>query len=173
MIDEIVREIEPRLIQNRRDFHRYAESGWTEFRTASRVARTLDDLGYEVRAGRDILKAEARMGLPEPAVLEAHWQRARAQGGDPEYLEALEGGFPAAVGILRGGEGPTIGLRFDMDAIDLVESQDPDHRPVREGFVSAKNRRLITFADAPAELLDGLAAHHPPEAPEWITPDET
>ena len=136
MIDEIVREIEPRLIQNRRDFHRYAESGWTEFRTASRVARTLDDLGYEVRAGRDILKAEARMGLPEPAVLEAHWQRARAQGGDPEYLEALEGGFPAAVGILRGGEGPTIGLRFDMDAIDLVESQDPDHRPVREGFVS-------------------------------------
>jgi hypothetical protein len=47
-----------------------------------------------------------------------------------------------------------------------------DHA-VREGFVSAKNRRLITFADAPAELLDGLAAHHPPEAPEWITPDET
>jgi hypothetical protein len=44
---------------------------------------------------------------------------------------------------------------------------------VREGFVSAKNRRLITFADAPAALLDGLAAHRPPEGPEWITPDET
>ena len=135
-VDKIVREIEPRLVQDRRDFHHYAESGWTEFRTASRVARALADLGFEVHAGRDVLQDEERMGLPEPGVLEDHWQRARAQGGDPRYLEAVKDGFTGVVGILRQGDGPTVGLRFDMDAIDLVESQDADHRPVREGFAS-------------------------------------
>ncbi|MCL7451728.1 MAG: amidohydrolase, partial [Anaerolineae bacterium] len=122
--------------QNRRDFHRFAETGWTEFRTASLVARTLEGLGYEVSAGRDVLRDKERLGLPEPGVLEEHWQRARAQGGDPQYLEALKGGFTGVVGKLRQGNGPTVGLRFDMDALDLVESQDPAHRPVREGFVS-------------------------------------
>jgi uncharacterized protein (TIGR00730 family) len=47
-----------------------------------------------------------------------------------------------------------------------------DHA-VREGFVSEENRRLISFAETPAALLDGLEAHRPPESPEWITPDET
>jgi aminobenzoyl-glutamate utilization protein A len=137
VVDRIVREIEPKLVQNRRDFHRYAESGWTEFRTASRVARFLDDLGYEVRAGRDVLDGQERMGLPEAGILEEHWQRASDQGGDPEYLGVLKGGFTGVVGSLRQGSGPTVGLRFDMDAIDLVESQDAEHRPVREGFASA------------------------------------
>jgi aminobenzoyl-glutamate utilization protein A len=138
-VEQTVDEIEPKLVHNRRDFHRYAESGWTEFRTASRVARYLDDLGYDVRAGRDVLQGEERMGLPEPGVLEDHWQRAKDQGADPEYLEALRGGFPGVVGVLQHGDGPTIGLRFDMDAIDLVESQDAEHRPVREGFVSVND----------------------------------
>jgi predicted Rossmann-fold nucleotide-binding protein len=44
---------------------------------------------------------------------------------------------------------------------------------VREGFVSEENRRLISFAETPAALLDSLEAHRPPESPEWITPDET
>jgi aminobenzoyl-glutamate utilization protein A len=135
-IDQIVREIEPRLVQNRRDFHRFAETGWTEFRTASLVARTLEGLGYEVSAGRDVLRDEERLGLPEPGLLEEHWRRARAQGGDTQYLEALKGGFTGVVGKLRQGNGPTVGLRFDMDALDLMESPDPAHRPVREGFVS-------------------------------------
>jgi aminobenzoyl-glutamate utilization protein A len=155
-IDQVVREIESRLVQNRRDFHRYAESGWTEFRTASRVARILDELGYEVHAGRDVLRDEERMGLPEPGVLEDHWQRARDQGGDPEYLEALRGGFTGVVGILRQGDGPTVGLRFDMDALDLLESQDAEHRPVREGFVSV-NEGAMHACGHDAHTAIGLA----------------
>ncbi len=142
LIDQVSRiadEIEDKVIGYRRDFHRHAESGWTEFRTASLVARRLTDLGYQVQVGREVIKDEDRMGLPPAEALEAHWQRAVQQGGDREFLEAVRGGFTGVVGILHNGEGPTVGLRFDMDAIDMQESHSPDHRPVQEGFVSVND----------------------------------
>ena len=55
-VNTIIKEIEEKIIGYRRDFHRYAESGWTEFRTASLVARRLTDLGYEVLIGKEVMK---------------------------------------------------------------------------------------------------------------------
>jgi aminobenzoyl-glutamate utilization protein A len=138
-VSQIAAEIEREIVGYRRDFHRHAESGWTEFRTASLVARRLSDLGYEVKAGREVVKDDERMGLPSPEVLEERWQRAANQGGDPEFLEVVKGGFTGVVATLQHGQGPTIGLRFDIDAVDLQESQHPDHRPAREGFASAND----------------------------------
>jgi aminobenzoyl-glutamate utilization protein A len=135
-VNAITSEIASKLIACRRDLHRHAESGWTEFRTASLAARRLAELGYEVLVGRQALDEQERMGVPAPAQLEACWQRAGEQGGASEYLDAMRGGFTAVVGILRRGDGPTIGLRFDMDALDIVESQESTHRPAREGFAS-------------------------------------
>ena len=167
-VNQITDEIEQDIIGYRRDFHRHAESGWTEFRTASLVARRLSDLGYEVRIGRQVVKDEQRMGLPPPEVLEQCWQRARDQGGDPQFLEALRGGFTGVVGILRHGDGPTLGLRFDMDALDLTESTSPDHRPAREGFSSVNDGAMhacghdahtavgLGVAQVLARLLDRL-----------------
>ena len=128
--------VEPEMVACRRDFHKHAESGWTEFRTASLIARRLADLGLDVQAGPAVVKDEDRMGLPSPDELKRHWQRALDQGGDPEYLEILKGGFTGVVGILRHGDGPTIGMRFDIDANDLEESSAPGHRPIQEGFSS-------------------------------------
>lgn len=138
-IGRIAAEIEDKIVGYRRDFHRYAEAGWTEFRTASLVARRLTELGFEVEVGRQVVKDEERMGLPAPEVLEQQWRRALEQGGDPEFLSALRGGFTGVVGTLRNGDGRTVGLRFDMDAVDIIESQDPAHRPVREGFASVND----------------------------------
>ena len=42
-LDEYLRQLAPSMTQWRRDFHLHAESGWLEFRTASKVADILDD----------------------------------------------------------------------------------------------------------------------------------
>ena len=133
---ELAQELESQLVTYRRDFHRHAESGWTEFRTASLIARRLVDLGCEVQVGREVICERDRMGMPSAEVLEACWQRAVKEGGDPEFLNAVRGGFTGVVGVISGGEGPVVGLRFDIDALDVGESADSEHRPAREGFAS-------------------------------------
>lgn len=135
-VSAIVDRLEPRLVAYRRDIHRHAELGWTEFRTASLVARRLAALGYEVRAGQQVVREVDRMGVPPAETLEACWERARQEGGDGEYLQALRGGYTGVVGELRSGRGPLVALRFDIDALGVQESVDPEHRPAREGFAS-------------------------------------
>ena len=157
-VKTIVGEIETQLIADRRDFHRHAEAGWEEFRTASLVARRLSDLGYEVLAGRQVIRDEDRMGLPSAEALEASWQRAVEQGGDREYLDLVRGGFTGVVGILENGDGPTIGIRCDMDSLAMTESRSEAHRPVREGFVSVNENAAHTCGhDAHTSLGLGLA----------------
>jgi len=130
------KELEPELITLRRDFHKYAETGWLEMRTSSIIARKLTDLGYDVLLGEAVCKKEARMGVPSDAVLEAQYERAVAQGADPEFVPYTRGGMTGVIGILRCGEGPTLAMRFDIDALGVVESSDEAHRPAREGFAS-------------------------------------
>ena len=120
----------------RRDFHKYAETGWFEMRTSSLIARYLTDLGLEVLVGEDVCLREERMGVAEEAELERQYARAVAQGGDPEFLPATRGGMTGVIGILRNGEGPVIAMRFDIDALGVVESEEEDHIPAREGFRS-------------------------------------
>ena len=38
-IDKLAHALQPAAVAWRRDVHKHAESGWTEFRTASRIAR--------------------------------------------------------------------------------------------------------------------------------------
>jgi len=130
-------EVGPQLVSWRRTLHRYAETAWTEFRSSSLIAQTLAGLGYRLALGRAILKADARMGVPSEAVLDAAFRRALEEGAAPELLKDMQGGFTGVVARLKGGRpGPTIGMRFDIDALDIHESRDAGHLPVREGFVS-------------------------------------
>ena len=125
-----------RLTAQRQDFHKYAETGWFEMRTTSIIARHLTNLGYEVLLGEDVCDRETRMGVPSEEALEKHYQLALEQGADPEFLPYTKGGMTGVVGILRCGEGPTVAMRFDIDALGVVESEEPDHRPFAEGFAS-------------------------------------
>ncbi len=125
------------LIATRRDLHKNAEPGWCEFRTATKVIQTLRELGWTVRFGREVVNAEARMGVPPAEELEKYFGQARGLGADPGILDALQGGFTGVVATLRGAlPGPNIALRFDIDANLGPEAKTRDHVPVREGFAS-------------------------------------
>lgn len=131
-----VRELLPAMVQSRRDLHMYAESGWTEFRTASRVVAELGALGYEVKFGPAVHHPDFMDGQPPKAEMDRHLERAIQQGADPNIARQMAGGCTGVVGILRCGEGPTVAMRFDMDALDVTESAEADHRPFQEGFAS-------------------------------------
>ncbi len=138
-LHEAVEQVAASLVDYRRDFHRHAEPGWCEFRTASRVARRLAGLGYDVIAGKDALKSSLRTGVPSSAILNEWWTSAREQGGDEYYLRSMKGGYTAVAATIGGAERPRITLRFDMDALEIQESTRPHHRPFREKFTSINN----------------------------------
>ena len=131
------RALQDKTIARRRDFHKHAEVAWTEFRTASLVAKTLTELGYEVQTGEETHDESAMMGVPSKAELEKQLQRALDQGADKAWAAKMAGGKTGVVGTMKFAKpGPVVALRVDMDANDLVESQEEKHRPAKEGFAS-------------------------------------
>ncbi|HHG8774715.1 TPA: M20 family metallo-hydrolase [Raoultella planticola] len=137
LLTQYIHQLVPEMTQWRRDLHHYAESGWVEFRTASKVAEILHRLGYDLALGRDVIDADSRMGLPDEATLAHEFARARQQGAPEPWLSAFEGGFAGVVATLDTGRpGPTLAFRVDMDALDLNEAADGQHRPFRDNFAS-------------------------------------
>lgn len=136
-ISDMAEEQRDELIQLRRDFHRYPETSWLEMRTSAKIAEYLTELGMEVLTGKDVCREEARIGVPDSDILERHFSQVKEQGAPARFLtEELEQGYTGVVGILRCGEGPTVALRFDIDALPMEEAEDLEHRPFREGFSS-------------------------------------
>lgn len=135
-IEARANDLQEKLIAYRRDFHKHAESGWTEFRTSAIIASRLLELGYEVKLGEEIIHRPSMMGVPSPEALEVHMKRAIDQGADAALVQKMEGGLTGVVADLSLGKGPMVVMRFDIDANDISEAQDDAHRPFQEGFSS-------------------------------------
>lgn len=132
-----IEEIQPDLTALRRVFHHYPETGWLEMRTSAVIAKRLTELGYRVLTGRDVCQEGARLGVPAQEELEAHAQRALEQGAPQAYLtQDMREGYTGVIGILECGEGPTLAMRFDIDALGMCECEAQSHRPRAEGFAS-------------------------------------
>lgn len=133
-MDEPTREW---LLRLRRDLHRHPEPAWCEFYTTARLLDALGEIDLdELHIGRDVLNAADRMAVPDDQEL-SRWQtRAIDTGADQTVIDEMAGGFTGAVAVLRRGDGPTIGLRVDIDALRRAESDATEHHPTAEGFRS-------------------------------------
>ena len=134
-IDEA--EFSEKLTEIRRDFHQYPESAWTEYRTTVRIIDALERLGIPFLFGPEIHSPEHMLGKPSAEIQEECMKRAIEECGREDLISEMAGGFTGAIGIIEGAQpGPTVAIRFDIDCVDLVESNEPDHLPVKEGFAS-------------------------------------
>lgn len=125
------------LPELRRDLHKYPEAGWKEFRTTAYIAEELDERGYTLHLGENAIDVDERLGVPDDDEIQRARARARDEGAPEEYLEQM-GNITGLVAekTFGNGQGPVIGVRIDMDALEMIEASDPDHRPAREGFAS-------------------------------------
>ncbi|MFB6135652.1 MAG: amidohydrolase [Halobacteriaceae archaeon] len=146
-----------RLVALRRDLHRHPEPAWCEFYTTARVVEEVRRIGVdELRVGREVLEPDARMGVPEEATLREWRERAREAGAPEELLDVTAGGYTGAMAVLRRGEGPTVALRVDIDALPREESEGGDHAPAAEGFASETPAMHACGHDAHATIGLGV-----------------
>ncbi|MXR21568.1 amidohydrolase [Halobacterium bonnevillei] len=121
----------------RRELHRHPEPAWCEFYTTARVVEECRRIGVdELHVGPDAIDAGARMAVPDEDTLAEWYERALADGADEAVLAQLRGGHTGAIAVLERGDGPTVGLRVDIDALQIREADTDDHRPADEGFRS-------------------------------------
>jgi aminobenzoyl-glutamate utilization protein A len=151
------------LVTTRRSFHRIPEPGFCEYQTATAIVERLCESGWDLITGADACDLAAAHSVP--AGHTAHWlASARAAGGNPALLDAMTGGNTAVVASRRYGPGPTVALRFDIDALPIQESDDARHRPAREGFASTHPGWMhacghdghITLGLGVAQVIDDL-----------------
>lgn len=132
-----------KLTKWRREFHRFPEIGWSEFWTTSRIADYLEEMGFDILLGKQIIHPDFVRGRQQK-VVEKGLQNAIAYGAKTKWLDKMDG-YTGCVAILDSGKpGKTLALRFDIDCVNVTETTDPQHLPnqldfrsVNDGFMHA------------------------------------
>lgn len=124
----------------RRELHKHPQPGWLEFYATGFVAEKLEQWGYDVQLGESIISADKRLFVPEQHVLEREYQLALQAGIDERYILPARSGLTGVVGTLHGkADGPVIAFRFDIDGLEIQETDDMAHIPNACGFASMHN----------------------------------
>lgn len=118
----------------RREFHQIAEPGWLEFQTTVKIIDYLKSFGYDDLVYGKAIHGE-RMGLPTEVKMKAYRDSLFLQT-DYDLSEILQGYTGVIAKLDTGKEGPTIAMRFDIDANDVQETMDENHIPNKENFRS-------------------------------------
>ena len=129
----------------RRDLHQYPETGFLEYRTATKIINELKKYNFTVLYGNAVNDTSEITSLPSKEVQAAAMERAIKEGADPALVREMADGKTGVVGIIEGtkeGIGKTVAFRFDMDCNEANESCEHIHRPVREGFRSVHENAI-------------------------------
>lgn len=130
-----------KLVQYRREFHKYPETGWREYRTSARIAEILTEMGCDIMMGPDVIN-ENSVGEPErlsEEIIRGEMERAIAQGADPAFVERTKG-LPGVMAIIdTQKEGPVTAFRFDIDCLPYSEEGMTGYRPFDEGYKSVND----------------------------------
>jgi len=119
------------------------------FLTTARLVDEIRAIGVdELAVGPDAYDPADRMAVTDDD-LEPWIERARERGADEDLLERMTGGNTGAVAVLERGEGPTIGLRVDIDGLFIEESTDSEHHPRTRGFARRSTGRCTPAATTP------------------------
>lgn len=130
----LAEEIEPRLLELRRDFHQHPEISWEEHRTSSKIKEQLSEDGIE------IMDMELETGV---------------------------------VARIVGGEGPTVALRADIDALPLQERTGLPYASVNHGVMHACGHDShITWLLGAAAILARMKDRIPGEVRLLFQPGE-
>lgn len=138
-IENILSKIElwnDEMIACRRDFHKYAEPGWREYRTTAKIIQVLKEHQIPFKYGHEIINPIFLWSYPSQDVLDMHQKRAIEQGADPKIIEEMKGFTGACAIIDTGKPGKNIAIRFDIDCNDVNETTDANHFPLLKGFSS-------------------------------------
>ena len=124
-----------RLIEIRREFRKIGEPGWLEILTTIDIIKYLRKMGYSIDYGKKIL-SNNRLGVPSKEEYDDYLDSIKLPEVDFNIDEIIEGYTGAVAYLDTGNPGKIIGIRVDIDAIYLKESEDEEHRPNKLGFRS-------------------------------------
>lgn len=142
-----------RFADLRREFHKCAEIGWLEFETTVKIIKYLKSFGYDVMYGKRI--HSQRMGLPDEKIMREHRDKLSLKA-DFDISEILQGYTGAVAMIDTHKDGPTIAMRFDIDANGIEETKDENHIPNKENFASL-NKNMMHACGHDGHIAIGIA----------------
>lgn len=124
-LDEAVDADLPSLVALYKDLHANPELSFREVKSSARMAAELKALGFEVATG-----------------VGSAWVKKKAAANAGALLDGVDG--YGVVGVMRNGEGPTVLIRADMDALPLEE---------RTGVAYASNVRSLDYRGIEAGVM--------------------
>ena len=123
------------MIKLRREFHKYPETGWAEFYTTAKIVNYLEELEVNIKLGTGVINPAFVQGR-DIKIVNKGIAFAKEQGVTDDILDLMDGYTGCVAELDTGRIGPTVALRFDIDCVNVNESNIETHKPNQENFRS-------------------------------------